>query len=543
MNGAPARPEPWPSESGCSGTHRSFVELATNGDSHASVRLTGSSRMARRTEILSHRRMEIWEVPVIGTDQQAELEVFSHGTLQRFRSQDGVGSGLGATSEAPDYGMGALALERLLGFHMERITHWSEGGEASNAATQADGMTQVSWPSFEQNYWRSNDATKEPPRHLIVRIAQECGDWITDLCERPRRILRRVRTLQPIAQAQDVDDACIRWLTRQPGRTMPERAGPRQRILAVAREDSVDTPENRVLRDFLRLSVQAATRYTRTYQQQFAESDRLTAVRRYLDAVQRLLGHSPIATVPSLVGEPTRNYVLQFDARYARMWTYYDRLRRQEDERDDLRAWRHRLWTEYCELLVRREIDAVLGFRRDGDKSFKEPAGRHVGPAVIRREADCGHFLDARTFPGLWQLGGSRNASSLRAHRTRALMQHPNRDVQQLSPLLPDLVLVESPTFEPHIARKIAGIWGLFAPADTDSDARERALRLHAALETHVARNTRALLILPAMDVRQAGDDLGSDRVACIRALLPDQPTPLGAGDSAMGKFLRSVLV
>ena len=80
-----------------------------------------------------------------------------------------------------------------------------------------------------------------------------------------------------------------------------------------------------------RLSIEAAGRYIRTYRGPFSNSSRVAAVSRYSDTIQRLLRHSPIAGVPNLVGEPARNYVLQFDTRYARMWSYYDRLRRQED--------------------------------------------------------------------------------------------------------------------------------------------------------------------------------------------------------------------
>ena len=67
--------------------------------------------------------------------------------------------------------------------------------------------------------------------------------------------------------------------------------------------------------------------------------ERLPRWKRDADA---LLRHSPIAAVPGLAGVAERNYVLQYDARYAELWRWYERLRRQDDERESLAPWQHR---------------------------------------------------------------------------------------------------------------------------------------------------------------------------------------------------------
>lgn len=538
MTRAPARPAPWPPDAGGNGTERPFVELETKAFTNATVRWSESPRAARRTGIASHRGLELWELPAEVPTHGSELEIQTRNGVSRVRTY------LSEQSQAPtpaghDQGD---AWERLLGFHMERITAWLEEAGRQGATIQSAGRTLVPWTRFDEDYWRSTDSTQEPPRHLIVKIAEECRAWVVDLCERPRQVLRRVRRQLPLAQAQDIDDACIRWLTRQPGRTTAERAGPRQRILAIAREDTVDTPENRVLRDFLRLSIEAAGRYLRTYKGQFADSARVASVSRYSDTIQRLLRQSPIASVPSLVGEPARNYVLQFDVRYARMWSYYDRLRRQEEERDNLLGWRHRVWTEFCELLVRKQADLVLGPLQTAAGAGSRRKGQHVGPAVLHREASFGHFLDTRTYAGLWPVGGSSTQTCISIHRTGDLADHPARSVQQLAHLLPDLVMTKGPAFDRQNASQVVGIWGLFAPMDSDAEARTQARRLQAALETHAANSVRGLLLLPTTEASPVDDDLGSGRVGCFRIRLPDQViTPASVG-AAIGNFLHAVL-
>ena len=538
MNRVSSRPTPWPAEVGVTGTERPFVELEAKALDTAEVRWAEAPRAARPTKVASHRGLELWELPAEVPASDSELEILTRNGLTKVRTSLGVPS----RASKLDGGAQGDAWERLLGFHMERITSWLEEDGRRETSVQVAGKTLVPWLQFDEDYWRHADSTKEPPRHLIVRIAEECGAWVVDLCRRPRQVLQRVRRQLPLAQAHDIDDACIRWLTRQPGRTTAERAGPRQRILAVAREDTVDTPENRVLRDFLRLSIEAAGRYIRTYRGPFSNSSRVSAVSRFSDTIHRLLRQSPIAGVPNLVGEPSRNYVLQFDSRYARMWSYYDRLRRQEDARDNLLSWRHRLWMEFCEMLVRKQADLMLGQPLPPDGGGCALRGRHVGPAVLHREAQFGQFLDPRTYAGLWPVAGSRKQTCIRLYRTGDLAAHPSRIVRQLAPLLPDLVMTKGPAFDPQTLTHAIGIWGIFAPMDSDSAAREQAVSLQRALHTHAADSVRGLLLLPTNAAAPLDDDLGTGRVSCLRICLPDRVSIPASVGSAIGTLLRAVM-
>ena len=99
--------------------------------------------------------------------------------------------------------------------------------------------------------WQASFDPTVAPRRLVVRLAEALEDTLRDLARRPRRVLRRRREMQPVATVQQVDAACLRWISRRPGRTVAEKAGSRQEVLAVVRREEHDTLENRVARDVM----------------------------------------------------------------------------------------------------------------------------------------------------------------------------------------------------------------------------------------------------------------------------------------------------
>ena len=75
----------------------------------------------------------------------------------------------------------------------------------------------------------------------IVRQARRMQPVLHDLERRIRRVLRRHRELTPLDRVQEMDRASMVWLSRQPGRSIAERAGASQRILATGRRENFDT--------------------------------------------------------------------------------------------------------------------------------------------------------------------------------------------------------------------------------------------------------------------------------------------------------------
>ena len=150
---------------------------------------------------------------------------------------------------------------------------------------------------------------------------------------------------------QQLDVNCIRWLSRQPGKLVYEQAGPRQRILAVRRYEDLDTLENRVVRDFAYRSAGVARAYTRRYAG-LRHSLRWQRVNRYGTECAQI-AHQLFErgiTRPQLPIVP--NYVLLQEPRYNRLWIAYNELLRRLDEEDECWRWQHRLWTDFCRLML-----------------------------------------------------------------------------------------------------------------------------------------------------------------------------------------------
>ncbi len=200
----------------------------------------------------------------------------------------------------------------------------------------------------------------DPPMELIVRHAEHYARLLADLVKSPRRVLKRDRDLVAVDKVQQIDVACIRWLIRQPGRDVYEQAGPRQRIRAVVRKQEANTLENRVLRDFAARSAVLATSYCKRHAR-FRGTDRWTLVDRYRMECRR----AEEALIEAGIGTPVHpivpNFALLRDARYGRIWTGYQEILRQDDERDECWRWQHRLWADFCRLATQLAVRRMHG--------------------------------------------------------------------------------------------------------------------------------------------------------------------------------------
>jgi len=194
--------------------------------------------------------------------------------------------------------------------------------------------------------WERIGKSRTPPLSLIVRLAAELPETIKNVCASPRVVLRRVRELQQAARIREVDQSCIRWLGRQPGRTLAEKAGPRQQLMAVVRKEDCDTQENRVVRDLLMRCRHEGRAYL-ARNTDFSGDDRIKSVKQLVALCEKHLRVSAIGSVRSLVGVAQANYVLQHETRYRVLWDAYLRLVRQEQLTQSVWQWREHVWLEW----------------------------------------------------------------------------------------------------------------------------------------------------------------------------------------------------
>ncbi|MEW6218786.1 MAG: DUF2357 domain-containing protein [Thermodesulfobacteriota bacterium] len=251
------------------------------------------------------------------------------------------------------------------------------------------------------------EATQEPSRAIIVDIAETMHRPLPETVRAARRVLLRERRLLPAGRVEETDSACLHWYIRQQGRTLAEKAGSRQRLLAVARQETYNLHENRILKDFLHRCTAEAKRYianARSENPAFENSERTGRVRSLSSLCTQLAMAPHLEEVDAPHPSTPPNYVLLHDMRYRQVWRWYQRLLRQEREKDRFWDWQSRTWADIARLLVSvaiilhmEELDGsnslrlstlyegALQVRGEQILGSRAAAGCETGPLLIER--------------------------------------------------------------------------------------------------------------------------------------------------------------
>jgi uncharacterized protein DUF2357 len=290
----------------------------------------------------------------------------------------------------------------------------------------------ITWEAVLDQLHNIPQAPNQPRMALIVRIAQQMHRRLPDIVSAMRKILLRERDLVPLHRIQETDNTCLRWYARQPGNTTPEKAGSKQRLLAIVRKESFDTLENRVLKDFvLRCSKEAAHYLNVEVGPRMQGTLRASDVKRY-KSVCNMCITSPSFEQVSLPDPGTQpNYVLQNDLRYRKVWYWYRQLLRRADVEDQIWDWQTRTWADVMRLLVGAVMERLTmenGLRsrsiRDG-VAFEKLA--HA-PLRLRSEQSLGSRILPGSEPGPFLLVLMANGHPVR----KAVMEvvHPDLSEQ-----------------------------------------------------------------------------------------------------------------
>ena len=249
----------------------------------------------------------------------------------------------------------------------QELGHLPEELNEFEAATRS-ATVRRSWDAANEVWFRDGGA--DARMALIVRLSRESTlhRALETVSRHPRRILQRYRNDTPISQIQELDPACIRDYARRPGITALEKAGPRQRLLAVLRRELRDTLENRVACWVMERVAYRAGAYC-SENSAYQQDEKVEGVNRFGRNSNQWRSSQWLQDVSRLrqvVAQP--NYPLQFDTRYQVVWKTYQRLLKEKREIDDAWAWQRILWGEtgrqliagclwffrQCSLLVRR---------------------------------------------------------------------------------------------------------------------------------------------------------------------------------------------
>ncbi|MCC5983616.1 MAG: hypothetical protein JJU42_04545 [Rhodobacteraceae bacterium] len=207
--------------------------------------------------------------------------------------------------------------------------------------------------------WTGEDAGM-PQMHVIVRHAREVSAVLERLGRRPRKVLRRVNRSLPVGRVQEIDRRAMLWMARQPGEQLAEKAGDRQRLLAVAREENFDILENRVLRAYAELAARVGNDYLERNRTRGA-TRRARDVKRFVQRCQQLVRDLRAKGVRLAEPGVTPNFVLQQNPDYHAIWVSWNELRNQDRIEDDLWRWQAMSWAEYCALVLMVALIAVPG--------------------------------------------------------------------------------------------------------------------------------------------------------------------------------------
>ncbi|MBC8486748.1 MAG: DUF2357 domain-containing protein [Bacteroidetes bacterium] len=258
--------------------------------------------------------------------------------------------------------------------------------------------------SKENIYWEKiinqihKDMKDDPAKYaLVVDLARlpELIEPVGRITEKPKRVLRRIHDQERIQKVQEIDTKCLTDLARRPGTVLAEKAGPKQRILAIKRKENINTLENRVTKHCCSLAALASKRYLREHDK-IQKSERKESVQRLFRASKRLPQKSSFQGVVNLL-EPCRqpNYTLMLNPDYYKVWKAYVQLVRNEDLRNELWKWHRRMWSDYMGLFLADLLHSYQGVM--SDKYIYS-----IGQKTVfgKRKQDTGKWLISDTMPG-----------------------------------------------------------------------------------------------------------------------------------------------
>lgn len=177
---------------------------------------------------------------------------------------------------------------------------------------------------------------------LVGALAPLVAPRLERLVDHIRRRLARERALLPLPVVREMDPACLRRNAREPGRTLIEKAGPRQRLVGVRRVPRFDSMENRVLvAAARRLGARAEVELARVHGERLRRP-----LRRLTRACAAVLARPELQGMgPPRPGERPSNALLG-DPDYRAAWRAWQLLRREEERFAEEWGALHALWAE-----------------------------------------------------------------------------------------------------------------------------------------------------------------------------------------------------
>ena len=372
------------------------------------------------------------------------------------------------------------------------------------------------WEELRRRWTGADDF--EPHMDVIVSQARALARTINELDRVPRRILRRTHQHIPISRVQEIDRRSMAWLVRQPGETLAERAGDRQKILAVAREQNFDTLENRVLRAYGELARHVARDYC-SRNNRSKHTPRYRIVEAFGNRCHRL--SRDLSEKGVRIAEPgvTPNFVLQQNPQYQRSWAGWNELLNERKRIDDLWKWQARSWEEFCALVIMVSLISVPGAQVVASS-----------PLVFRDDQRRGSWVEHENPLGVFYLPTQGIVVNVRYR-----MESPGSHLADFGACLWIDVRKINRALDNPVYIAVWPIWDAIGGLDSGEVS-----EISGVLKSSPKSNVRAgLVIRPAMD-EGFSIETGS---SALSVTLGTQGEALWKSVASLSEFLSSVLL
>ena len=313
--------------------------------------------------------------PGLGEQSLTHLWALPSGQDKGSITQTGVLTRAPAAEPLPE-----AAAQHLEGFiswlvnSFQELGHMKlEGGDAN-----AGGLVRRSWERAH-TVWLAPDSS-EPRIELIIKMAQDDPllKVLESISRNPRRILFRVRQNTPLARVQEMDAACIRHFARQPGRTAIQKAGTRQMLMAVQRDASHNTLENKVTAWTLGNLSRRAEQWRRLQSDKAKGGQRHRSVVSLGKHASRFAASEALCDVSyqALPHPVAANYPLMMDPRYKLVYKAYRELLKYQKITDEAWTWRRALWAEGVGQLVSCALRKIWPTRSESTPFYRTEQDR-----------------------------------------------------------------------------------------------------------------------------------------------------------------------
>ena len=350
---------------------------------------------------LNGRSVKICEIP--DTDDQARLHVFANAG-ESIYATEGAYEGL-RTDEDETASELNMLIEEALRF-VQRVEDIIADNLHSGSTVHSHVPWDVALSELASTDWQG-DLARKP---LIVELAERQGVPLKEIARGAKRVLRRVRDKERVSRAREFDKATLIRIAQLPGRTIAQKAGPKQRIPAVKRYESTDTLENRVVEHFCRLA-QGEWHRTQNNERTVLRNDEWGGMAESFALLcRRVQTSEDFLGLPRLKTPCTApNYTLEQNLNYRSIWTGYKKLIHRQSEQEECWAWSRRVFMNRALVFVGELFNQAF----PTDRASHLPYAKHMR---ARLNQSHGLWLDVDSFPGPRVFQGEDNQGYLTAY-------------------------------------------------------------------------------------------------------------------------------